>query len=164
MIGEIFRINSVQITGKCIWETFIHPWDDLVFSPPMKNNPYKFTQKSLFPLWKAFYRKKSPLSHTLDGETLWAEKRVEMSSVKKFYILGHAASNAWLHMIKYLPISVTTCQRIKAWSRRVVTTRKAVFLRPGLISVNALNIFSGSSYQRYFSMAGRQNLLKITTK
>ena len=65
MAGEIFQIYTVQITGKCICETFPPSLHDLIIRPYVKQSPHKFAQKSLFPDEKLFKRKKS--SHTFAG-------------------------------------------------------------------------------------------------
>ena len=67
MAGENFQIYTVQITGKCICETFPPSLHDLIIRPHVKQCPHKFAQKSLFPHEKIFKKKKgSPL--LLGGE------------------------------------------------------------------------------------------------
>ena len=53
MAGENFQIYSVQITGKCICETFLH-------QSPCKTTPHKFVEKFCSPMQTQF-KKKVPL-------------------------------------------------------------------------------------------------------
>ena len=72
MAGESFQSCTVQVTGKCICETFPPSLHDLIIRPyvkkspppppPLLPRPHKFAQKSLFPHEKLFCEKKgSPL-------------------------------------------------------------------------------------------------------
>ena len=54
MDGENFQIHTVQITGKCICETFPPSLHDMVTRPHVKQSPHKFTQKCLFRQEKLF--------------------------------------------------------------------------------------------------------------
>ena len=56
--GENFQIYTVQITEKCICETFPPSLHDLIIRPHVKQSPHKFAQKSLFPHEKLFKGKK----------------------------------------------------------------------------------------------------------
>ena len=58
MTGEIYQIYSVQITGKCICETFPPPLRELIISPHVKDSP-EICPKKFVPLCKAFLRKTS---------------------------------------------------------------------------------------------------------
>ena len=51
MVGEKFQIYSVQITGKCICETFPPPLYVLIIRPHV-NNRHKFAQKKPPILWE----------------------------------------------------------------------------------------------------------------
>ena len=48
MARENFQIYTVQITGKCICETFPPFLHDLIIRLYVKQYPHKFAQKSLF--------------------------------------------------------------------------------------------------------------------
>ena len=65
MASENFQIYTVQITGKCICETFPPSLHDLIIRHHVKQSPHKFAQKH--PSWKAFLREKRS-SLTLRGE------------------------------------------------------------------------------------------------
>ena len=59
MVGENFQIYSVQITGKCICETFPPSLHDQIIRPHEKQSPNKFVKKKFVPPWKSFLREKS---------------------------------------------------------------------------------------------------------
>ena len=48
MDGENCQIHTVQITGKCIYETFPPSLHDMTMRPHVKYSFHKFTQKCLF--------------------------------------------------------------------------------------------------------------------
>ena len=55
MAGENFQIYTVQVTQKCICETFPPSFHDLIIRPHVKQPfPYTFPQESLFPHEKLF--------------------------------------------------------------------------------------------------------------
>ena len=70
MAGENFQIYTVQITGKCICETFPPSLHDLIIRPHVKQSPHKFAQKSLFPHEKLFKEKKGPPLILGGGDTM----------------------------------------------------------------------------------------------
>ena len=58
MAGENFQIYTVQITGKCIYETFPPSLYDLIIRTYVKQSLHKFDEKSLFSHEKLFQEKK----------------------------------------------------------------------------------------------------------
>ena len=55
MARENFQIYAVQVTGKCICETFPPSFHDLIIRPHVKQpSPYKLPKKCLFPHEKIF--------------------------------------------------------------------------------------------------------------
>ena len=59
MAGESSQIYSVQITGKCIFETFCPPLHDLIISPHLKHHPINLPKKVCSPM-QSFFKKKFP--------------------------------------------------------------------------------------------------------
>ena len=70
MAGEIFQIYTVQITGKCICETFPPSLHDLIIRPYVKQSPHKFAKKKFVPPSKGFLREKSPPIFLGGGDTI----------------------------------------------------------------------------------------------
>ena len=70
MAGKIFQIYTVQITGKCIWESFSPSLYDLIIRPYVKQLPINFPQKVCSSMKSFFQRKKS--SHTFGGRRKYA--------------------------------------------------------------------------------------------
>ena len=67
MAEEYFQIHTVQITGKCIRETFPPALHDLIIRPYVKQSPHRFTQKSLF-LQEKLFQEKKVLPYIFFGE------------------------------------------------------------------------------------------------
>ena len=80
MVCENFQTYSIQFTGKCICQTPLSPWHDLIISPPCRTPPsYKFAQKCFFPM-KCFF-KKCPPPYFEDGGTLLMLSRYNFDAV-----------------------------------------------------------------------------------
>ena len=58
MVGENFQIYSVQITGKCICETFPPSLHDQIIRPHEKQSPHKFVKKKVCSPMKIFFKRK----------------------------------------------------------------------------------------------------------
>ena len=70
MAGENFQIYTVQITGKCICETFPPSLYDLIIGPHVKKSPINLPKNVCSPMENFFKRKKS--SHALGGRKHYA--------------------------------------------------------------------------------------------
>ena len=91
MAGEYFQIHTVQITAKCICETFPPSLHDLIIRPYVKESPHRFTQKSLF-LQENLYQEKNVLPYIFGGEeTLFFI--VLSFTISKSFILNFRGTN-----------------------------------------------------------------------
>ena len=85
MTRENFQIYTVQITGKCIWETFPTSLNYLIIRPHVKQSLHKFAQKKFVPLWKAFLREQA-LPY------FWGEETLCFSFISNFYRANYGLS------------------------------------------------------------------------
>ena len=95
MAGENFQIYSLQITGKCLCETFPPPLHDLTIRPPVKQSPINLSKKICSSM-ESFFKKKVPNNVFLKEETLcfiFISFPIFKSFIPNFWDTNHGLSN-----------------------------------------------------------------------